>query len=119
MAKTISSLLGISNNRDIQEELGIGLLGIGCGVGIWASSNSSIFSLRNFVKNESDMANARKGMNIGIFLTGILSLGIVLGYGRKGIISGAFTLLTGLGFYLYYEATLREFQAKLDAGELL
>jgi len=119
MTKSISSMIGINSDRDIQEEIGIGLLGVGCGVGIWASCNSSIFSLRNFTKTETDIANARKGMNIGIFLTGILSLGVILGYGKKGIVPGIITFLTGLGFYAYYEMTLREFQAKIDAGETL
>ena len=100
-------------NKMKREEVGIALLGVAGGVSMWAASNSSIFALRNFTKTETDIENARKGMNIGLFLTSLLGIGIAMGYGKKGVIPGVLTVATGAGFYLYYDHTLREFEEKI------
>ena len=105
-------------NKEKREEIGIALLGVAGGVSMWAASNSSIFALRNFTKTETDIENARKGMNIGLFLTSILGLGIWMGYGKKGVIPALLTVGTGIGFYAYYEKTLREFEEKISNGEV-
>ncbi len=89
----------------VGEQAGLGLMTITGAFGIWSASNSSIFAVKNWAKDEETKKNARTGMNMGLVAITGLSLGSWL-LTRKPWIAVA-TMGTGIALYGYYEYLLR------------
>lgn len=91
-----------------KEEAGLGILGITGASALWSWGNSSIFSIRNFVKTERDKVNAYYGMDLSLALIVLFSLSLYFLYGEHGEIPALITFLSGLAYYVIYDMELRK-----------
>ena len=87
------------------ESAGLALLTVTGAFGLWSATNSSIFAVKNWAKDDESKKNARAGMNAGLVAIAGLSAGSYL-LSKKPLIAIT-TMLTGLGLYGYYEHLLR------------
>lgn len=96
----------LKNGRQ-KEEIGLSLLGSISAFSIHSAVNPSFFTIKAFA-TENHEENIRFGMNVGLILNGILSGGILLAYGKKGMIPALITGATGVGLYIAYDQMLKE-----------
>lgn len=74
--------------------------------GIWSAMNSSVFTVREFVKDEKAAKDTRHAMALGLGLCITYGLSIYMIF--KDWVSGLAPIITGIALFLLYEYELAQ-----------
>lgn len=96
-----------TNGKADGGEIGLSLLGSISAFSIWSAVNPSFFTIKAFMKEEQ-VSNVRFGMNVGMALIAMLSVALLLAYGKKGKIPAIITGVTGVGLWFSYDRMVKK-----------
>lgn len=95
--------------------IGLALLGVISEFSIWSALNPSYYTIKAFLKPEQ-IPNMRFGMDLGLVLTGVLSAGLYLAYGKKAALPALITAGTGAGLWISYDQMIKKAMVEKDTG---